>query len=101
MADEVQIKFGADIGGAVAALNTLKQAVAAAAEPVLRLKTAFAEADIAMQQHTGLAALAAFKAELQQLVAAHAVSLRQALGFDIEYTAQHASQERARLEEIL
>src|SRR5438445_800056 len=31
MADEVQIKFGADIGGAVAALNTLKQAVAGAA----------------------------------------------------------------------
>ena len=101
MADEVQIKFGADIGGAVAALNTLKQAVAAATEPVLRLKTAFLEADMAMQQRAGVAALAAFKAEMQQMVAARALSLRQALGFDIEYTARHSAEERARLEDIL
>src|SRR6266566_8211079 len=101
MADEVQIKFGADIGGAVAALNTLKQAVAGATEPVLRLKTAFLEADMAMQQRAGVAALAAFKAEMQQMVAARALSLRQALGFDIEYTARHSAEERARLEDIL
>jgi hypothetical protein len=101
MADEVQIKFGADIGGAVAALNTLKQAVAGATDPVLRLKTAFLEDDMAMQQRTGVAALAAFKAEMQQMVAARALSLRQALGFDIEYTARHSAEERARLEDIL
>jgi len=101
VADEVQIKFGADIGGAVAALNTLKQAVAGATEPVLRLKTAFLEADAAMQQRAGIAALAAFKAEMQQLVAARALSLRQALGFDIEYTARHSAKERARLEDVL
>jgi len=101
VADEVQIKFGADIGGAVAALNTLKQAVAGATEPVLRLKTAFLEADAAMQQRAGIAALAAFKAEMQQLVAARALSLRQALGFDIEYTARHSAEERARLEDVL
>ena len=101
MADEVQIKFGADIAGAVAALNTLKQAVAGATEPVLRLKTAFLEADAAMQQRSGVAALAAFKAEMQQMVAARALSLREALGFDIEYTARHSAEERARLEDVL
>ncbi len=101
MADEVQIKFGADIGGTVAALNTLKQAVAGATEPVLRLKTAFLEADAAMQQRSGIAALAAFKAEMQQMVAARALSLQQALGFDIEYTARHSAEERARLEDVL
>jgi hypothetical protein len=101
VADEVQIRFGADIGGAVTALNTLKQAVAGATEPVLRLKTAFLEADAAMQQRSGIAALAAFKAEMQQMVAARALSLRQALGFDIEYTARHSAEERARLEDVL
>jgi hypothetical protein len=101
VADEVQIKFGADIGGAVTALNTLKQAVAGATEPVLRLKTAFLEADAAMQQRSGIAALAAFKAEMQQMVAARALSLQQALGFDIEYTARHSAEERARLEDVL
>jgi hypothetical protein len=101
VADEVQIKFGADVTGAVAALNTLKQAVAGATEPVLRLKTAFLEADAAMQQRSGIAALAAFKAEMQQMVAARALSLQQALGFDIEYTARHSAEERARLEDVL
>jgi hypothetical protein len=101
VADEVQIKFGADVTGAVAALNTLKQAVAGATEPVLRLKTAFLEADAAMQQRSGVAALAAFKAEMQQMVAARALSLQQALGFDIEYTARHSAEERARLEDVL
>src|SRR5438105_3027526 len=101
MADEVQLKFGADVTGAVAALNTLKQAVAGATEPVWRLKTAFLEADAAMQQRSGVAALAAFKAEMQQMVAARALSLREALGFDIEYTARHSAEERARLEDVL
>ena len=55
MADEVQIKFGADVTGAVAALNTLKQAVAGATEPVVRLKSAFLEADAAMQQRSSAA----------------------------------------------
>jgi hypothetical protein len=58
VADEVQIKFGADIGGTIAALNTLKQAVTGAAEPVARLKTAFADAGAAVQE-SGAAALVA------------------------------------------
>jgi hypothetical protein len=101
VADEVQIKFGADVTSAVAALNTLKTAIAGATEPVLRLKSAFLEADAALQQRSGIAALAAFKAEMQQMVAARALSLQQALGFDIEYTARHSAEERARLEEVL
>ena len=100
MADEVQIKFGADIGGAISALNTLKQAVSGAAEPVARLKTAFADAGAAVQQ-SGAAALAAFRADMQRMVAERAISLRQALGFDIEYAAQRSELERAQLERVL
>ena len=100
MADEVQIKFGADIGGAVSALATLKQAVAGAVAPVTQLKAAFLETEAAIQ-HAGAAGLAVFKSEMQELVAAHAQSLRQALGFDIEYTAEHNAEQRARLEDVL
>jgi hypothetical protein len=100
VADQVQIKFGADIGGALSALNALKQAVAGATAPVAQLKTAFAAAGAAAQQN-GAASLAAFKADMQSMVAEHAISLDQALGFDIEYTAQRSAEERARLDEVL
>lgn len=89
MADEVQIRFGADLGGAIAALNTLKQAISGATAPISQLKAAFAD--------TG----AAFRADMQRMVAEHAISLRQALGFDIEYTAQRSAEDRTRLEEVL
>jgi hypothetical protein len=89
LADEVQIRFGADIGGAISALNTLKQAISGATAPISQLKAAFAD--------TG----AAFRADMQRMVAEHAISLRQALGFDIEYTARHSAEDRARLEEVL
>jgi len=97
MADEVQIKFGADIGGAISALNTLKQAVTGAAEPVSRLRNSFVEAGAAVQ-HSGAAAVAAFRADMQRMVAERAISLRQAFGFDVEYTAQRGAEERAHLE---
>jgi len=100
LADQVQIKFGADIGGAVSALATLKQAVAGAVVPVTQLKTAFLETETAIR-HAGAAGLAVFKSEMQELVAAHALSLRQALGFDIAYTAARNDEERARLEDAL
>ncbi len=96
----MQIRFGADIGGALSALNALKQAVAGATAPVAQLKTAFAEAGAAARQN-GAAALAAFKADMQRMVAEHAISLDQALGFDIEYTARRSAEERARLEAVL
>jgi len=76
VADDVQVKFGADIGGALSALNALKQAVTAAGEPVARLGTAFAGAGAAVQQHSNAAA-AAFKASMQSMVAEHAISLSQ------------------------
>jgi hypothetical protein len=100
LADQVQIKFGADIGGAISALTTLKQAVAGAVVPVTQLKTAFLETETAIR-HTGAAGLAVFKSEMQELVAVHALSLRQALGFDIAYTAARSDEERARLEDAL
>src|SRR5712691_3245359 len=93
MADEVQIKFGADIAGALSAVNALKQAVTSATVPVSKLKAAFTEA--------GAAAQAAFRVDMQRMVAEHAISLRQALGFDIEYTAQRSELERADLERVL
>ena len=65
-----------------------------------RLKTAFTEAGAAAQQ-SGSAALSAFRADLQRMVAEHALSLQQALGFDIEYTARRSAEERARLTESL
>lgn len=100
MAEEVQIKFGADIGTALSALASLKQAVTSAAQPVTELKTAFAETETAIR-HAGAAGLAVFKSEMQEMVAAHALSLQQALGFDIQYTAQRHDEERARLEDTL
>jgi hypothetical protein len=100
VADDVQIKFGADIGGALSALASLKSAVAGAVAPVVQLKTAFAEAEAAIQ-HAGAAGLAIFKSEMQELVASRALSLRQALGFDIDYTARQSEEERARLEQVL
>ena len=93
MADEVQIRFGADIGGALSALNALKQAVTSATAPVSKLKTAFTEA--------GAAAQAAFRVDMQRMVGERAISLRQALGFDIQYAAQRSELERANLEKTL
>jgi hypothetical protein len=100
LADDVQVKFGADIGGALSALNALKQAVTAAGEPVARLGTAFADAGGAIQRHSNAAA-AAFKASMQSMVAEHAISLSQALGFDVEYNAQRSELERAEIEKSL
>jgi hypothetical protein len=93
LADEVQIKIGADIGGALSTLNALKQAITGATAPVSKLKSAFTEA--------GAAAQAAFRADLQGMVAARAISLRQAFGFDIEYAAKQSELQRAALEKDL
>ncbi|HKM88757.1 MAG TPA: hypothetical protein VJX48_09140, partial [Xanthobacteraceae bacterium] len=45
--------------------------------------------------------LAAFKSDMQAMVAAHKISKEQQYGFDIEYTAQLHDQERQRLEAML
>ena len=169
MADEVQIRFGADIGDALSGIDALKQAVAGIGEPLARLRGAFAETNAAfaagerakldeargdwgrvqaiyrdwaerakaqfgdtsvafalVQREMMLAAqrqgeaayqaaerraaeerrldsetLAAFKANMRELVDARRLSLSQALGFDLDYSAQLQSQERARLEAIM
>lgn len=100
MADELRFRSGADLGGALSALSALKEAVSDATAPVSQLKTAFADAGAAIQEN-GAATLAAFKANMQEMVATHRVSLDQALGFDIEYTAQRNSEERTRLEAVV
>jgi len=46
------------------------------------------------------AAVAAFRPTLQRLVAERAISLREAFGFDLEYTAQRAAEERAHFETV-
>ena len=41
-----------DLGGAITAVESLKQAISAAAEPVVRLKQAFFEAGAAVQRNS-------------------------------------------------
>jgi len=87
VADEVQIKLGADFGGAIAGLNSLKQAIAGVAEPVARLKSAFLDTGAAMRQQSA-ATLVAFRADMRRMVAERALSLREALVLDVDYTAR-------------
>jgi hypothetical protein len=100
LADAGQIRFGADVGGALSALSELRQAISGATAPVSQLKAAFADASAAIQQN-GAAALAAFRANMREMVAERAITLGQALRFDIAYTAQHSAEERARLEAVI
>lgn len=100
MADEVQIRVDADIGGALSELSALRQAIAAATAPVTQFKSTFADAGLAIRQYSA-AARAAFQADLQRMVAAHALSLDEALGLDIDYTARQGAEERARLAAVL
>jgi len=110
MPDDTVLTLGADAGDALAALAAVKEAIGGLAAPAAQLKSAFAEAGAAVQNFAGgaaaqwranTAALAAFKSGLQELVSARQLSLQQALGFDIDYTAQLAAQERARIEAAL
>jgi hypothetical protein len=100
MAENVQITITGDLADVIATIDQLKRAAAAAAEPVGRLKAAFADSGAAVQQ-SGAAALAAFRANLQRMVAEQAVSLRQALAYEIEYTVRHSAEERERLSNAL
>ena len=85
-----------DIGGAITAVETLKQAISAATEPVLRLKQAFLEAGSAVQRNSAASA-AIYRADLRRMVAEHELSLREAIGLEIDYTARRSDEERARL----
>src|SRR5208283_863516 len=69
----------------------------------------FGQAEIFAQEEQAVSALkqiddsylAAFKSNMQAMVAAHKISKEQQYGFDIEYTAQLHDQERQRLEAML
>jgi hypothetical protein len=89
-----------DIGGAVTAVESLRRVVSAAAEPLLRLKQAFVEAGAAVQQSSAASATI-YRADLRRMVAEHELSLRQAIGLEIDYTARHGDQEQARLANAL
>jgi hypothetical protein len=89
-----------DIGGAVTAVETLKQAVSAATEPVSRLKQVFLEAGSAIQRSSA-ANVAAYRADLQRMVAERAISLREALGLEIDYSVRRGTEERTQLANTL
>jgi len=129
LADDVQIKFGGDVADALAAIERLKEAVGGLADPVARSSAQFAEAGAAFarnqqamvgaqqqaaaemqrlaEQNAAVQAsldksyLAGFQRDMQILVDQKKITTQQALGFDIEYTAQLEEQERRRLEAML
>jgi hypothetical protein len=92
MAERVEISIGANIGDAVDALGVLK----ARFDELTHLALQAAQ----KMQHADAAYLAAFKNNMQILVDSKQLSLQQALGFDIDYTAQLFGQEQARLQAI-
>lgn len=89
-----------DIGIAFTAVDSLKQAVSSATEPVARLKQAFAEASDAAQRSSAAGA-ATYRADLRRMAAEHAISLREAIGLESDYTAQRSDEERIRLTNAL
>jgi hypothetical protein len=89
-----------DIGVAFTAVDNLKRTVSSATEPVVRLKQAFFEASAAAQRSSASSA-ATYRADLRRMVAEHEISLREAIGLEIDYTAQRSSEERARLTNAL
>lgn len=86
MADEVQIKFGADASAAIAAIAELQGAVAGIGPSFARM---------------GATSVRAFQNSMQQMVDLKEITTQQALGFDIEYTAQIYDQEAQRLEAVI
>ncbi|MGD9614236.1 MAG: hypothetical protein AB7H90_11415 [Alphaproteobacteria bacterium] len=89
-----------DIGGAITAVESLKRAVSAAAHPVYRLKQVFSDAGTAIQR-SSTASAATYRADLQRMVAEHAISLREAISLEIDYTARRSAEERAWLANTL
>jgi hypothetical protein len=89
-----------DIGIAFTAVDSLKRAVSSATEPVVRLKQAFLEAGSTIQRNSTENAVA-YRADLQRMVAERALSLREAIGLEIDYTTRRGAEERARLTDAL
>ena len=67
---------------------------------MLRLKQAFFEAGAAVQRSSAASA-ATYRADLHRMVAERELSLREAIGLEIDYTARRSAEERARLTNAL
>ena len=89
-----------DIGIAFTAVESLKRAVSAATEPVVRLRQAFVEAGAAAQRSSATST-ATYRADLHRMVAEREVSLREAIGLEIDYTTRRAAEDRTRLTNAL
>jgi hypothetical protein len=114
MADTVQINIGVDVSDAVGPIDALKSAIGGISQPLAAMRDASVEASQAQQksiegvvsaalaatramQQADAAYAQAFRNSMQMLVDSKQLSLQQALGFDIDYSAQVLEQERERL----
>ncbi|MFZ2004899.1 MAG: hypothetical protein WAV02_07415, partial [Stellaceae bacterium] len=117
MADTVQITIAADTSEANASIAGFGGQLAELRAPLLALGTASVQAAQAQQdaveqmvqqalqatramQQVDASYVAAFKNDMQVMVDSKQLTLQQALGFDIEYSAQVFEQEQARLAAI-
>jgi hypothetical protein len=117
MAESVQINVGVDAADAVGGLEQIRSKTTELSAALAAMQSASAQAGQAQQQmlgdmlHLSLQAsramqqadaeyVAAFKNGMQVLVDSKQLSLQQALGFDIDYSAQVFQQEQERLEAI-
>lgn len=89
-----------DIGISFTAVDSLKRAVSAATEPVVRLRQAFFEASAAAQRSSATSA-ATYRADLRRMVAEREVSLREAIGLEIDYTTKRGTENRTQLANAL
>src|SRR5579864_5676941 len=118
MADTLQINVAVDASGAIAPINQLKSAIAGLGAPLAAMGAASLDAAQMQQQALGQTTRAAldtaralrqmdgesvavFKNAMQVMVDQKQLTLQQALGFDIEYTAQLHDQEVLRLDAVL
>jgi hypothetical protein len=86
VADDVQIKFSADGGPAIHTIEEVKAALAALTPALNEFSSS---------------SLRVFRDQMQILVDLKQVTTRQALGFDMEYTAQLRDQEAQRLQAVI
>ena len=117
MADTVQINIGVDASNAIDQIKELTGGLAGLTAPIAAIRDASAEAAQVQQmmaqgmaRHALQAAEAmqqlqrsyteAFKNGMQVLVDSKQLSLQQALGYDIDYTAQVFMQEEQRLDAV-
>lgn len=89
---ELSLTVGADVGDAVAALGTLQSRLSELSDKALATASRLQQMDAAY--------LTAFKNSMQVMVDTKQLTLQQALGYDIDYSAQLFQQEQLRLGRI-